>query len=141
MLNENINAVNLKQQLKYVVKAEDGALAPSSESTEIPRPKWGDWLSGLGIAVNDTWGYNVTIENLKIYKHPQTGKKMFQANFDIEIFDHFGLDNNDIDPNIKFVYSRLPVFNIWFVLQHFTRYGKKPFITVVRFKKTIVDEI
>jgi hypothetical protein len=62
----------------------------------IKRPSFSsksDRINGLTIALNDTWGYRVTITAYSY--NPQT--KECQATLRYRIFDHFGLDVNDIE--------------------------------------------
>jgi hypothetical protein len=126
-LKKNIGFLNNKGLLKYIIDGQE------QERKDIPSPTWGDYTTGLGIAVNDTWGYDVKILSFILNKSAKT----YEAKLDIEIFDHFGLNNLDIDPNVKPLFSKLSGFRSWFVLQHSTRYCKKPFITIVKFNQTI----
>jgi len=46
-----------------------------------------------------------------------------------KVQDHFGLDNDDIS-NFKF--NHLNFFRIWFVLQRYSKFGFKPFMTNIK---------
>ncbi|WP_254412208.1 DUF3289 family protein [Dyadobacter diqingensis] len=113
--------------LKYIVNGEE------QQRKDIPSPTWDEKFTGLGIAVNDTWGYDVKIESFTIDKVSRS----YQAKISVKIFDHFGLDANDIDPKIKPVFAALSGFRAWFVLQHSKKYCKKPFVTIVNFEESI----
>ena len=64
-------------------------------------------------------------------------KRTYSATIEVVVFDHFGLDRNDIDPKIKPEFALLAGFRSWFVLQHSTRFCKKPFVTLVHLNRTI----
>ncbi|ATF93755.1 DUF3289 domain-containing protein [Cedecea neteri] len=51
--------------------------------------------------------------------------------------DHFGLDNNDIS-KVKFKFFRF--FGIWFILQRYSRFKFKPFMTNIEAKINITGE-
>ena len=67
------------------------------EDTSFPkRPSFSgkmDRLKGLTIALNDTWGFRVTITHYSL--NPDT--KECTAVLRYRIFDHFGLDTDDIE--------------------------------------------
>lgn len=100
---------------------------------DIPSPTWDDKFTGLGIAVNDTWGYGINLTKFILNKD----NRSYTASFDIEIFDHFGLDSLDIDPKEKLLFSQMSGFRSWFILQHSKKHCKMPFITVIKFNETI----
>lgn len=81
-----------------------------------------DRAEGLQIAINDTWGNSVEVNNYEL----KNGK--FKGNLHFTIYDHFGLDR----PDVEKTYVNLQGFKSWFVLQHYDYYrGKyKPFATV-----------
>ncbi|WP_212126111.1 DUF3289 family protein, partial [Bacteroides pyogenes] len=62
---------------------------------ELQRPSFpfrSDKGRGLTFALNDTWGFKVTLLN---YKYDATTKK-YWAKLRFDIFDHFGLDVDDV---------------------------------------------
>lgn len=65
---------------------------------ELQRPSFpfrSDKGRGLTFALNDTWGFKVTLLN---YKYDATTKK-YWAKLRFDIFDHFGLDVDDVKKN------------------------------------------
>jgi len=81
-----------------------------------------DNFNGMGITVHDTWATHITIKSLHI------NNNRFRAVVHYKVQDHFGLDSDDI-LNKKF--SQFHFFCIWFVLQRYTQFGFKPFMTNV----------
>ncbi|UBM57553.1 DUF3289 family protein [Marinilongibacter aquaticus] len=132
---------DIERSMKYELKLDSkffhnkGVLNYVNENNEkqigheILRPKVQGY-NGLSIAVNDTWAYDVKIVGLKV----SVPEKYFYAHLEITVWDHFGLDDLDIDPDEKPLYARFPGFDSWYILQH--KIGKcyKPFITELRFK-------
>lgn len=104
---------------------------------DIPSPTYSDKYGGLGIAINDTWGYDMKILSFE----QNTEKRTFSAEFEVEIFDHYGLNSEDIDPKIKggwFGPASFEGFLCWFILQH--KWGCKPFLTIIKIKNKIINE-
>ena len=104
---------------------------------DTPSPTYSDKYGGLGIAINDTWGYDMEILSFE----QNTQKRTFSAEFEVEIFDHYGLNNEDIDPKIKggwFGPANFEGFLCWFILQH--KCGYKPFLTIMKIKNKIINE-
>lgn len=87
-----------------------------------------DLINGLTFAVDDTHSYKIYIEEFELVSNSS-----FNAKLKIEIFDHFGLDNNDIE---KFIY--FAGFRAWYVLQHAR--GYKPFITKMTYYHNIKNQ-
>ncbi|RAV27887.1 DUF3289 family protein [Sinomicrobium soli] len=79
---------------------------------------------GLTILVNDTWAYEVSITGF------EEKKKDFKITYKVTLYDHFGLDEPDLEKN----YYYMEGFRAWFVLQHLR--GYKPFITKMEFENT-----
>jgi hypothetical protein len=105
--------------------------------TDIPSPSYPDNFGGLGIAINDTWGYDITITRFQ----QDIQKRTFNAEFSIEIFDHYGLNSEDIDPKIKggwYGSANFEGFLCWFILQH--KCGYKPFLTIMKINTKIINE-
>jgi hypothetical protein len=113
---------------------------------KIKRPQFpfsSDMLHGLTFALNDTWGFKVTLLN---YRYDATTKK-YWAKLKFDVFDHFGLDKDDVEKfgSMENVQDRLgklaPVvpysfcqeaadgFCSWFILQY--KRGYKPFVTMM----------
>ena len=81
-----------------------------------------DRINGLGISVHDTWETHITLKSL------QVNGDNFEAEIHYHIQDHFGLDDDDIR---HWIYNKVRIFNIWFVLQRWNNYAFKPFITEI----------
>jgi hypothetical protein len=143
----------LKKHKDNVNKVERNLITKDDTFFE-ERPKLNNMSNGLMLAVNDTWGFRVTLDNYT-YIH---ASKRYTPKMKITLFDHFGLDYNDINnfglaekirehfqekndmsqliPKIKdfagnkFGYEFMAKgFRAWFILQHF--YGYRPFVTVM----------
>ena len=74
--------------------------------------------------------------------------KQYTVDLEFELFDHFGLNSEDIDPLIgkgyffnTMKFSDEPGFLSWFVLQHSKRFNKIPFYTVIKFNEKITGSI
>lgn len=83
-----------------------------------------DIINGLTICVDSLWGNEIIVKSYKCEN------KKYSGVFTFTLYDHFGLDVNDI---IK--YGDKIGFREWYILQHFTDYkGKyKPFVTKMSF--------
>ena len=128
-MKRNTNFVRNNGTLRYIRETGE----PDQNRTDIPSPIWDDNMTGLRTAINDTWGYDIKIWGFTVNELSKT----FEAKLEIEIFDHFGLNPPDIDPDIKPLFSKLSGFRSWFVLQHSTKFCKKPFITIVKFNQNV----
>ncbi|MFP1725754.1 DUF3289 family protein [Lonsdalea quercina] len=122
--------LRIKETLSDVIDFEKGFIPLENKdlfSTGINKhcvlPKFnemGDCSNGLVISAHDTWATHITLESLEIQGDAYRAKVYYHAQ------DHFGLDDNDIlDP----IYRRLEIFNLWFTLQRWQKFGYKPFIT------------
>ena len=83
-----------------------------------------DKFDGLTIAINDTWAYEVTLAECEVKG------KTFKAKLSITIYDHFGLDQNDVA-----TYGTLAGFRAWYLLQHVR--GFNPFVTKLVFDEQV----
>lgn len=92
-----------------------------------------DFKSGLQIAINDVWGYEITISNYKLYRNK------FQYNLLVTFYDHFGLDSHDV----KKFGATDETFKIWYYLQHAKRFdGRyKPFITTWNYEQEKIEVV
>lgn len=79
-----------------------------------------DRFNGMGISVHDTWATQISIKSLRI-----EGDR-FRAVVHYKIQDHFGLDNQDIQ---NWKYRNFNLFRIRFVLQRYSHFAFKPFMT------------
>jgi RHS repeat-associated protein len=93
-----------------------------SERWGIPFVGHGDEDNGLMITINDVHAYQVEVLDYK-----QDGNN-YTANLELTLYDHFGLDDRDINEH---PYSTLyPQFYSWYMLQW--QRGYKPFITYMK---------
>lgn len=83
-----------------------------------------DILGGLTIAINDTWAYDIDLVDYHLLD-----AKRFKGRIKIKVYDHFGLDEPDLDIAWTKPYGELAGFRAWFMLQHLR--GYLPFWTVV----------
>lgn len=79
-----------------------------------------DRVNGMGITVHDTWATHITIKSLTI------DNEQYHAKVHYKVQDHFGLDDDDI---LKIKFKSIRLFRIWFVLQRYSEFAFKPFIT------------
>jgi hypothetical protein len=134
-LNLNPNFVFEKKLLTNHEIIDKGK-TKEKQRKDIPSPSYPDKYGGLGISINDTWGYDIKIT--KFMQDDQ--KRTYSAEFGIEIFDHYGLNSEDIDPKVKggfFGSASFEGFLCWFILQH--KCGYKPFYTILKMKHKITN--
>ena len=113
------NGINYKEKRFPEGKIRD--FETSIQTTILPKfVRKEDSINGLGITVHDIYSIEVRIMSLKVCESSWEAKIQYIAQ------DHFGLDHNDI---MKDKFRQFKFFRIWFVLQHFERYGYKPFFT------------
>ncbi|CDF83405.1 hypothetical protein PKB_2058 [Pseudomonas knackmussii B13] len=96
-------------------------------------PKFDGWVNridGMGLAVHDTAATEITLKSLNV------DGNHFRAEVNYRVQDHFGLDEKDISHSL---YGSLPLFQIWFVLQRWSGYDYKPFITEMHVTTIIED--
>ncbi|WP_456309548.1 YPO3983 family protein [Serratia proteamaculans] len=127
--NENSSRLLLQKTLIKNIDWENGYY-PSNEKNELTDaifkgrlPKFDriqDRFNGMGISVHDTWATQISIKSLRI-----EGDR-FRAVIHYKIQDHFGLDNQDAH---NWKYRRFRLFRIWFVLQRYSKFAFKPFMT------------
>ncbi|NIF34366.1 DUF3289 family protein [Enterobacter sp. Cy-643] len=79
-----------------------------------------DRVNGMGITVHDTWATHITIKSLTV------DNEKYHAEVHYKVQDHFGLDDDDI---LKIKFKSIRLFRIWFVLQRYSEFSFKPFIT------------
>lgn len=79
-----------------------------------------DSINGMGISVHDTWATHITLKSLQI------NNSHYRAIIHYNVQDHFGLDSDDI---LKTQFKQFQLFRLWFVLQRYTEFGFKPFMT------------
>lgn len=118
----------LRKALNDVGK--DAGRIPERGIARYPSPAFStatDKITGLTIAVNDTWAYQVEIVDYEV----NGNSHRFRAR--VTLFDHFGLDPADLigKPHLQ----ALDGFRAWFILQHVR--GYKPFITEMAFEEVL----
>lgn len=79
-----------------------------------------DKINGLAITVHDIHAVKIDLLNLDV------GEANWHATVRFQGQDHFGLDVEDIK---KKMFNQFQFFRIWFVLQRYTRFGFRPFLT------------
>ncbi len=79
-----------------------------------------DNFNGLGITVHDTWATHITIKSLVV------DRERYRAVVHYKVQDHFGLDDEDIS---KVKFNQFRFFRIWFLLQRYSQFAFKPFMT------------
>jgi uncharacterized protein (TIGR03034 family) len=122
-------AGKLKTHEGNIFKIEEDKIKidPLNENI-IKQPQYSTWtdkFEGLSIAINDTWAYEVQVTEY------QEKNGNYEGKIKIFIYDHFGLDNDDVDINKPAHY--FPGFFHWFALQRWDGFNKKykPFVTVI----------
>ncbi|EKM5065508.1 DUF3289 family protein [Cronobacter turicensis] len=91
-----------------------------------------DRFNGLGITVHDIHATQITLTQLRVEEDGWSATVKYQCQ------DHFGLDETDIR-NPKF--NQFLFFRIWFVLQHYHRFGFKPFMTNMEATFNLSEEL
>jgi len=86
----------------------------------LPSLAYSDKLSGLGISVNGTQAYDISLLSFTCEGNSYKGQ------FKLDIFDHFGLDATDI---LADKFRKNENFVSWYMLQHLREY--RPFITYI----------
>lgn len=107
---------------------------------DIPSPSLQHRI--LKMIINDVWGYNIKVNSFVIKDN------QYSVDLELELFDHFGLNNEGIDPLIgkgyffnSMKFSNEPGFLAWFVLQHSKKFNKKPSYIIVKFNEKITGSI
>jgi uncharacterized protein YjdB len=135
--------IDLASGFNYAIKSSNGNLENiyygSGEKSKLlfniiqskPRIQFttkNDKLDGLGILIHDTWAAEVYVDS---YKQKPDGK--YDAKLHIIVYDHFGLDKDDLD--LGFMESLIfnEGFIAWYTLQHYDKYKGiyKPFVTTL----------
>ncbi|MFK8256579.1 YPO3983 family protein [Erwinia sp. AnSW2-5] len=126
---KNSSRLLLKEGLSVYINWEDGCY-PLQEKDKLTAaigkgilPKFDriqDRFNGMGISVHDTWATQISIKSLRM-----EGDR-FRAVVHYKIQDHFGLDSQDIQ---NWKYRNFNLFRIWFVLQRYSKFAFKPFMT------------
>ncbi|MCS3609382.1 DUF3289 family protein [Erwinia rhapontici] len=115
-LRDRIDWGNCHYPLKWkneLTEAINRSILPKFDRIE-------DRVNGMGISVHDTWATHITIKSLKIEN------ERFRAVIHYKIQDHFGLDNQDVQ---NWKYRNFNLFRIWFILQRYSKFAFKPFMT------------
>jgi hypothetical protein len=136
-------ALDHQSMKDFVAKAKDlsvqtirdasGEIDKAKAFTISPQPIFhdkSDIVNGLTIIINDTWAYDVDL----IDYHLVDAKK-FKGKIKITVYDHFGLDEPDLDANLFKPYGMVDGFRAWFILQHLR--GYIPFWTVIETESEI----
>ena len=119
----------IRTELNLTLKKARGnlnMLATPGALTLTGRPHFSsnaDKRSGLTIAINDTWAYDVYVDTYVL-----TGR-CWQGEFRLVLWDHFGLDEPDVNSSRS--YELLNGFRSWFILQHLDVLAYRPFMTKI----------
>ncbi len=122
----------IKNGLYNILKEYNGDVSRIKKNKDIKligRPHFNSYadtfFGGLTIAINDTSNYLIELVAYQIkYKN---GIGYYSGSFKVTLIDHFGLDISDVEK----VYVNLAGFRAWFALQHLSKFGYKPYKTVV----------
>lgn len=142
-MREHVTTKAFTQRIQTLIgqrlTAGDGVLSPDDReavqagvNSSVSLPKFdtlADWVNGLGIAVHDVYAVRVELTKLEFKD------REFRGVLTYKVQDHFGLDDLDVDGGKKFEY--LAPFRSWFLLQRYSRYAYKPFITEMNFTAEI----
>ena len=79
-----------------------------------------DKINGMGVSIHDIHATKIEILYLNV------DSKGWNARIKFIGQDHFGLDNEDIR---KKKFKQFQFFKIWFILQHYDKFGFRPFFT------------
>lgn len=103
-----------QKRLKDITSAISGSALPKFNSSIL------DKINGMGISVHDVHAIKIEIINMNV------NERGWKANVRFTGQDHFGLDTEDIR---RKKFNQFQFFKIWFVLQRFSRFGFRPFLT------------
>jgi len=121
LLLQEALSININWENKRYPREGSGKLRDAVLSGKLPKfDRFQDNYNGMGITVHDTWATCITIKSLKI------DNDRYRAVVHYQIQDHFGLDSDDI---LQTRFNQFHLFRIWFVLQRYSQFGFKPYIT------------
>jgi hypothetical protein len=126
MIQHNVFFKQIRDQLRNGLNKLHGDINKLKRLTLNGQPRFNekeDIISGLTIAINDTWAYNIYVDEYKIDGCYCSGI------FRVVLWDHFGLDKLDITTSKPVGW--LAGFRSWFILQHLDRFAYKPFLTKI----------
>ncbi|MBT0723950.1 DUF3289 family protein [Rosenbergiella sp. S61] len=110
----------IREDKNYPIKDKD-ELRKTILEGKLPKfDRFQDNFNGMGITVHGIWATHISIKSLHI------DNDRYRAVVHYKVQDHFGLDSDDI---LKTKFSQFHFFRIWFVLQRYTQFGFKPFMT------------
>ena len=136
---------HIDTKIRRLIEENNWDINRIKKNINMKKPRYqdsDDLKKGLRLAINDTWGHQVTITNYRL--------DPFECDLEIKIFDHFGLDIDDIKKfglpelvsnDVKSFIKRAALrasnfadiaaegFRAWFILQHY--YGYLPFINII----------
>ncbi|HBL83821.1 MAG: hypothetical protein A2Y17_08225 [Clostridiales bacterium GWF2_38_85] len=115
-------------QLLYTASNRDNCLLVQSLlEAELWQPVYNtyyDEVNGLKICIDSLWGNQIEISSYSLIGNTYSGTIHFK------LYDHFGLDQNDIE-----TFGFFSGFRSWYILQHYNLYNGdyKPFCTIIEF--------
>lgn len=119
-LEEVFNLLIDRDKKHYPAKEKDKLMNVILDSKLPKFDRLQDSINGMGISVHDTWATHITLKSLQI------NNSHYRAIIHYNVQDHFGLDSDDI---LKTQFKQFQLFRLWFVLQRYTEFGFKPFMT------------
>lgn len=121
LLIKNALKVNIDWNNKCLPENKKENVINAIYNSHLPKfNRDSDRYNALGISVHDIYATHITLACLEV-----AGNK-FRATIHYRGQDHFGLDDDDIlNPR----YHRIDLFRIWYVLQHWEKFGYQPFMT------------
>jgi uncharacterized protein YjdB len=110
-------------QMAFTYGDESSLMFKNLQNTA--RLVFADTNGGLQFMVHDVWGNEISVKKYEI-----NGNK-YNATLSICLYDHFGLDSNDI----KKFGSLSSGIASWYILQHYKKFNgnHKPFVTEMEF--------
>ncbi|GAF05999.1 hypothetical protein JCM21142_134766 [Saccharicrinis fermentans DSM 9555 = JCM 21142] len=108
----------------------------TAKGANFAKPTFGsllDTIKGETIALNDIWATEVYVSEV------QFDNDNYKINYEVTLWDHFGLDITDIEDIPNTIPVAKEAFAAWFALQHLR--GYKPFVTKITFTKEFEGNI
>ena len=91
-------------------------------------------IEGRTIALNDIWAREIHLQSFD-----WIDENRYKLSYKIILWDHFGLDKNDLEKIFNVLPVSWEVFACWFLLQHC--YNYRPFITKAEFVKEFEGDV
>jgi len=139
---------NVKEIIRKYILGKEGNIEnikidTAGEFEKLSRPKFNfdpfDLLGGLKITVHDTWGLYIELRDFVYCKK----SNQFKGKLNFVIYDHFGLDEMDVNKFGGLLGELTSGFGAWFCLQYYDGFEKKfrPFVDYMKFTEDITEFI